>query len=65
MQLSKPCLHVLAQVNSQEPALGQRLEILARLGRFDRTKRIFLSRYYQIVCVLASDLQEHPEFAVR
>ncbi len=40
-------------------ALGQHLEVAARLRRLDDTERIFLIRHLQIGGIVAGDLQEH------
>ena len=40
-------------------ALGQHLEIAARLRRLDDAEGVFLARHREIVGVVAGDLQEH------
>ncbi len=40
-------------------ALGEHLEIAARLRRLDNAEGVFLARHRQILGVVAGDLQEH------
>src|SRR5581483_10904374 len=56
----EPCRHVGAKVDAQRaaPALGQHLEVAARLRRLDDAKRVALPRHSQIHRVVTGDLQE-------
>ena len=52
--------HVRAEMDAQRApaALGQHLEVAARLGRLDDAEGVLLARHRQVVRVVAGDLQE-------
>ena len=42
------------------PSFGEYLKIPSRLSSLDRSKCVFLSRDREVVCIIASELQEDP-----
>src|SRR5580693_2245830 len=60
LQFRESSTYVFAEVHAKRPspALRKYRKIAARLRRFDHPKRIFLFRDWDIVGIVASDLQE-------
>ena len=61
LSVAKPLATSRAEMDSQHasPALGQHLEIAARLGGLDDAEGVFLIWNFQIAGVIAGDLQEY------